>query len=309
LSFAKQEFTITNEMPYPPKVLYGRLNGTRILVHEFAQSAKSHIWKRCKSLDGHGFAEIPHFGIANAIRNASANPHRLWKFRLIPRDPASHLFQETCIGMLKKGLFIFALAMLLPLAAMADSNLDFSNVGGTLSGSSSGLTLSGSTLVSVDGLVGGGLVVGSNLGSVTFSTGSLLSGTLQTGATFDAGGSFVITGNGTNGLANGVIFTGTFSQPVTWSVVTVIPGQLFSYTLVGTVTGTLSDGTVVNGVTMQLAAITTKLFNGNPVNISSGDTAAVAVPEYGSMSMMFASFATLAGGVFWKVKNGVVSLR
>ena len=33
------------------------------------------------------------------------------------------------------------------------------------------------------------------------------------GGTFAAGGSFVINGNGTNGIPNGAIFTGTFSGP------------------------------------------------------------------------------------------------
>ncbi|MBS1849397.1 MAG: hypothetical protein JST79_00680 [Acidobacteria bacterium] len=213
--------------------------------------------------------------------------------------------------MLKKGLFILALAMLLPLAAMADSNLDFSNVGGTLSGSSSGLTLSGSTLTAVDNLIGGGLIVGSNLGTVSFTTGALTSGSLQAGGAFAAGGSFVITGNGSNGLANGVIFNGSFSSPVTLSLITIVPGATYAYTLVGTITGTFSDGTVANGVTVQLSNFLPTYFTGSALKLASGDTnvvPAVAVPEYGSLGMMFASFVTLAGGVFWKVKNGVISL-
>jgi hypothetical protein len=213
--------------------------------------------------------------------------------------------------MLKKGLFVLSLALLLPLAAFADSNLDFSNVGGTLSGSSSGLTLTGSTLAAVDGLVGGGLITGSNLGTVNFSTGALISGSLQTGGTFAAGGSFVITGNGSNGLAKGVIFTGTFSSPVTLTLVTIVPNALYGYTLTGTITGTLSDGTVANGTTVQLTNFLPGYFTGTSLKVASGDTnavPAVAVPEYGSLSMMFASFATLAGGVLWKVKGGVISL-
>ena len=87
----------------------------------------------------------------------------------------------------------------LPVAASASSNVDFSNVGGTLTGTSSGLSLSGSTLTAVNGLNGGGLITG-NLGSVTFTTGALSSGSLQMGGTFAAGGSFSVIGNGTNGV-------------------------------------------------------------------------------------------------------------
>jgi hypothetical protein len=41
--------------------------------------------------------------------------------------------------------------MTLPNLALADNGTDFSNNGGTLSGSNSGLSLSGSTLVGVTG--------------------------------------------------------------------------------------------------------------------------------------------------------------
>src|SRR6266481_6014447 len=125
---------------------------------------------------------------------------------------------------MKRLALMALLAMALPLAAFAGSEVDFTNSGGTLSGSSAGMTLSGSTLIAVSGLNGMGLVTGNNLGSLTFSTGALLSGDLQHGATFDAGGSFVITGNGSNGIPNGVLFNGTFSGPVTWTLITLANG-------------------------------------------------------------------------------------
>ena len=54
-------------------------------------------------------------------------------------------------------ILLCALAcLMIPAASFADSSVDFSNSGGTLAGSSSGLTLSGSTLIAV---VGGGVVV------------------------------------------------------------------------------------------------------------------------------------------------------
>ena len=41
----------------------------------------------------------------------------------------------------------------------------------------------------------------------TFSTGDFTSGNAQNGGTLVVGASFVITGNGTNGVPNGVIFS------------------------------------------------------------------------------------------------------
>ena len=120
----------------------------------------------------------------------------------------------------KKVLLLAVLALALPAAAFASSQVDFTNMGGTLAGTNAGLTLTGSTLIAVQGLNGGGLITGSNLGSVAFTTGALASGSLQTGGTFAAGGTFTITGNGSNGVPNGVIFSGTFSQPAVWTLVT-----------------------------------------------------------------------------------------
>jgi len=81
---------------------------------------------------------------------------------------------------MKKLVLLAVLALALPIAAFADGGIDYSNSGGTLAGSNSGLTLSGSALFAVNGLNGGGLITGSNRGSVSFATGAL-SGTTSTG--------------------------------------------------------------------------------------------------------------------------------
>jgi hypothetical protein len=183
---------------------------------------------------------------------------------------------------LSRILVLSFICLCLPLAAFASSSVDFSNNGGTLSGSSSGLSLSGSTLVAVNGLNGGGLITGNNLGSLSFSTGALTSGSLQMGGTFAAGGSFTIMGNGSNGIANGVLFTGTFSQPVSWSLVT-LPDGTHNYVLTGVVSGTLGNGFQTNGVTVQLTVNTGKGFFNQSVNLGSGDTN-VVVPEPGMIA-------------------------
>src|ERR1700730_11737812 len=132
---------------------------------------------------------------------------------------------------MKRVLWLTILALALPLTAFADS-VDFTNSGVILAGGSNCLSLSGSALIAVKGLNGGGRVTGNDLGTVSFSTGALSGGSMQMGGTFAAGGSFTITGNGSNGISNGTIFAGTFSGPATWTLMTLANGT-HNYTLTG----------------------------------------------------------------------------
>ena len=203
--------------------------------------------------------------------------------------------------MVRKLLLVLLLGLTLPIAAFASSQVDFTNSGGTLAGLDSGLSLSNSTLIAVNGLYGGGLVTGSNLGTLTFSTGALTSGSLQTGGTFAAGGSFIISGNGSNGIPNGVIFTGTFSGPVTWTMVTLANGT-HNYTLTGAVSGAFPSGFQTNGATVQLTINTGKGFFNGSTQVSSGDTN-IVVPEPGTLSLLGTGLISLGGIVRRKLKG------
>jgi len=198
--------------------------------------------------------------------------------------------------------FVVALVVLscmfLPGLASASST-DFSNSGGTLAGTNAGLNLTGSMLIAVTGFNGGGMING-DLGTVAFTTGALSSGDLQMGGTFASGGTFTITGNGTGGLPNGVIFSGTFSGSVTWTLATLANGT-HNYTLTGVVTGTMG-GMNVNGVTVQLTINTGKGFYGGSTLISGGNTTIESsVPEPSTLVMFGTGGLSLLGMLRRKV--------
>jgi len=190
---------------------------------------------------------------------------------------------------MKRFVLLAFLASVLPIAAWAN-DIDFANLGGTLSGSNSVLSLTDSTLIAIKGLNGSGLITGANLGGVYFTTGALNSGSLALGGTFLAGGSFTISGT------NGVIFNGSFSSPVTWTMFTLENGT-HEYTLQGAISGGGMDG-----VTTQLTINTGKgLFNGSAV-IASGNTS-VVVPEPGTLGLLGSGLVSIAGLVRRRMKT------
>jgi PEP-CTERM motif len=201
---------------------------------------------------------------------------------------------------MKRILLLAVLALALPTAVFAGSNVDFTNSGGVLSGSSGVLTLSGSTLIAVNGL-GGGLITGNNLGSVAFQTGALTSFSATTGNyTFAAGGWFTITGNGTDGVPNGAIFTGTFSGPVSLALVSSANGTNV-YDLSGALSGTTASGFKTTGVSIQLVIDSGKgPFDGS-TTVGSGDST-VVVPEPGSLGLLGTGLIGVAGVVRRKLK-------
>jgi hypothetical protein len=197
------------------------------------------------------------------------------------------LFGKKCSGfrrvVMRRVLILAMLALALPLMAYADSSVDLTNRGGTITGNAAGLSLSGSTLISY------GSAVGSNLGTVTFTTGAFTSGDAQMGGTLAPGGSFTITGNGTNGVPNGVIFSGTFTGDVSWTP-TLLANGTHTYTL----KGAIADASGRVGATAQLTVNTGKGFFNGTVDLSSGDTN-LTVPEPGTLGLLGTGLLGIAG--------------
>lgn len=176
---------------------------------------------------------------------------------------------------MKRVVLLAFVSLVLPVMARADSVTDISNKSGSITVSTSGVTLTNSILKSVGG------IDGSNLGTLSFSTGTLSGGSLSTGGTF-ASGTLTVTGNGVNGVPNGVIFSGTFSN-VTWTKV----GS--GYVLSGTISGTWFSGKTLSGSTSQL------VFKGSSFSAQSGDTFVATVPEPGTLGLLGTGLVGIAG--------------
>jgi len=199
---------------------------------------------------------------------------------------------------MRRVVLLAVLALSLPIAAFAD-NVDFNASHGTLTGSSAGLTLTGSTLIGITGAYGDPT---GNLGTVSFTTGALISGSgdLATGAKFSASGStFTVMGNGSSGVPNSVLFSGSFFGDVT---LTETGTSLHSYFLTGVVSGTLAGGGSASGPVV-LNFVTGKGWMGEAITIGSIDTTVqTVVPEPGTLGLLGTGLLAV-GGLLRRKRN------
>ena len=190
---------------------------------------------------------------------------------------------------MRRVLVLALLALALPMAAWADG-IDLVNKFGTISISAGGITSTGSQLKQFNGVVA---APGHSLGSVSFSTGALIGGCIQTGGTFsDVGSSFVVTGKGPQVPHKGTIFSGAFVGPVSWTLVSQ-NGQSLTYTLSGAIQGTLWNGRFVTGTTTQTITSTNGQIRLGIGHIKMGET--FLTPEPGTLGLLGTGLVAIAG--------------
>ncbi len=209
------------------------------------------------------------------------------------------------------------LALALPMAAWADiiTTNEFGTIAITAMTGTNGNGTIGASTISSHGsqLMQWNNVLGSTghaLGYVSYTTGTLASGTIAGGGMFNGGGSFLITGVGAwasalTGSACGSgcsLFTGGFNGPVTWTLVNTIKSEVY-YTLSGAIQGTLYTGRLVNGTTVQnIYTAKGQLLNGIG-HISMGGTT-IVTPEPGTLGLLGTGLVAVAGMFRRKLSKG-----
>jgi len=191
---------------------------------------------------------------------------------------------------MRRVLVLAVLALALPMAAWADG-IDLVNKFGSISISAAGITSTGSQLKQFNGVVA---APGHSLGSVSFSTGALISGSILTGGTFsDVGSSFLVIGKGPQVPHKGTIFSGAFVGPILWTLVSQ-NGQSLTYTLSGTIQGTLWNGRFVTGTTTQTIYSTNGQISLGIGHIRVGNTN-ILTPEPGTLGLLGTGLVAIAG--------------
>jgi len=206
---------------------------------------------------------------------------------------------------MRRVVVLALLALALPMAAWA-SGIDFTNQYGGVSVSAAGLSTTGSELLTFDGFAA---APGNSLGTVTYSTGALISGSVTCGAvgtcgTFSATGStFDILGRGTylksllGYYPHGkfTLFAGSFIGPITWALTSLGPNEHVTYTLTGEIYGMLWTGRYVYGTTTQTINTLRDDLSDKGVGSIGKSGGNITVPEPGTLGLLGTGLVGIAG--------------